>query len=87
VWRKDFSPTRMPILVDLRADPYESAISRGASYQYDKWATQRMYAFVPAQSIVGEFLASFKEFPPRMKPSSFSVGDALSHLETATQGH
>jgi len=42
--------------------------------------------FVPAQAIVAEFLGTFKEFPPRQKPASFSVGDALSHLQTATQG-
>ncbi len=86
VWREPLSPTRMPILVDLHADPFEAAVSRGHSYEYDKWAAQRMFVFVPAQGIVAKFLGSFKEFPPRQKPASFSVGDALSHLQTATQG-
>jgi arylsulfatase len=90
VWREPLSPTRMPILVDLRADPFEQAMQRGdgrsASYEYDKWGTQRMYAFVPAQSMVAKFLSSFKEFPPRQKPGSFSVGDALSTLQTSSQG-
>ena len=45
-----------------------------------------MFVFVPAQAIVAKFLGTFKEFPPRQKPASFSVGDALSHLQTATQG-
>ena len=90
VWREPLSPTRMPLLVDLRADPFERAMQRGsersASYEYDKWATQRMYAFVPAQAIVAKFMGTFKEYPPRQKPGSFSVGDALSHLQTASQG-
>ncbi len=64
----------------------ERAVSRGKSYAYDKWATQRMFVFVPAQAIVAKFLATFKEFPPRQKPSSFSVGDALASLQTASQG-
>jgi arylsulfatase len=76
----------MPILVDLHADPFEAAVSRGHSYEYDKWAAQRMFVFVPAQAIVAEFMGTFKEFPPRQKPASFSVGDALSQLQTATQG-
>ncbi len=46
----------------------------------------RSFLLVPAQAIVGGFLKSFEEFPPRQKPASFSVGDALSHLETASQG-
>jgi len=90
VWREPLSPTRMPLLVDLRADPFERAMQRGsgrsASYEYDKWGTQRMYAFVPAQAIVAKFMGTFKEYPPRQKPGSFSVGDALSHLQTASQG-
>ena len=32
-----------------------------------------------------EEMASFKEFPPRNKPATFSVGDALKSLETASQ--
>jgi arylsulfatase len=52
-----------------------------------------MFVFVPAQQIVGQFLQSFAEFPPRQKPSSFSVDDALDkvretqkQLETANGG-
>ncbi|MHC4081534.1 MAG: sulfatase-like hydrolase/transferase, partial [Planctomycetota bacterium] len=86
VWRDEFVPTRMPLLIDLHADPFERAVQRGASYEYDKWGTQRMFAFVPAQAVVARFLKSFEEFPPRQKPGSFSVGDALSHLQTAAQG-
>jgi len=86
VWREPLSPTRMPILVDLHADPFEAAVSRGHSYEYDKWAAERMFVFVPAQTIVAEFLGTFKDYPPRQKPSSFSVGDALAQLQTATQG-
>jgi arylsulfatase len=90
VWREPLSPTRMPLLVDLHADPFERAMQRGdgrsASYEYDKWGTERMFAFVPAQGIVANFMASFKDYPPRQKPGSFSVGDALSRLQTATQG-
>jgi len=86
VWRDEFTPTRLPMLIDLHADPYEQAAQPGASYEYDKWATQRMFAFVPAQAIVARFLGSFKDYPPRQKPGSFSVGDALAQLETAVQG-
>ena len=32
---------------------------------------------VPAQQIVGEFLQTFKEFPPRQRPASFSIDQAL----------
>ena len=36
--------------------------------------------------IEAAFIESFKEFPPRNKPASFSVGDALKMIETAPHG-
>jgi len=59
---------------------------RSGSYEYDKWHTQRMYTMVPAQAVVAKFLGTFEKYPPRGKPGSFSVGDALTTLETASQG-
>jgi arylsulfatase len=38
---------------------------------------------VPAQQYVGQFLASFKEFPPSQKPGSFSLDQALETLQNA----
>jgi arylsulfatase len=86
VWRSELTPTRWPYLTDLRADPYEYALKKGNRFGYDSWVTHRMFSLVPAQAIVADFLGTFKDFPPRMKSASFSVGDALSHLQTATQG-
>ena len=37
----------------------------------------------PAQAIVARELQTFKDFPPRQKPGSFSVGDALDKLMNA----
>lgn len=36
---------------------------------------------VPAQAIVAKLLESFKEFPIRQKPSSFTVEDAMDKLQ------
>jgi arylsulfatase len=44
---------------------------------YDKWVGDRMFVFVPAQAAVGQFLKTFEEFPPRQRPSSFSIDRAL----------
>jgi hypothetical protein len=35
---------------------------------------------VPAQAFVSQFVASFKDFPPRQKPSSFSVDQIMQVL-------
>jgi arylsulfatase len=86
VWNTTFTSNRAPFVTDLRADPFEEASVRGATMYYDKWHFQRSYILVPASAYVGAFLKTFDEFPPRSKAASFSIGDALSSIETASQG-
>ena len=45
-----------------------------------------MRGLVPAQAIVGEFLKSFQEFPPRAKAASFSVDQAMEKLMPKDSG-
>jgi arylsulfatase A-like enzyme len=76
VWKKPFESLRAPDIYNLRTDPFERA-SEDATMFYGKWMADRTFLLVPAQAIVGEFLKTFKEFPPRQKPASFSIDDAL----------
>jgi arylsulfatase len=80
VWREPLVPLRAPILLNLRSDPFERA-PEDASMFYDKWMMDRAFLLVPAQAIVGEFLATFREFPPRQKAASFSIDDALEKAQ------
>jgi arylsulfatase len=79
-WRMPFVPMRLPKLFHLPSDPFERA---DESMFYHKWVADRMFRLVPAQAIVGEFLKSFKEFPPRQKPSSFSIDKAMEQAAEA----
>jgi arylsulfatase len=65
------------MLFNLRADPFERATE---SVSYDHWRMERIFALVPAQAYVVRFLESFKDFPPRQRPGSFSLGDAMERL-------
>src|SRR5215813_13896626 len=77
-WEKPFDTLRLPDLFNLRSDPLE----RGdESIFHSKWKADRMFTLVPAQVIVGEFLKTFEEFPPRQKPSSFSIDEALEKAQ------
>jgi hypothetical protein len=60
-----FVPLRVPLIENLRRDPYERAEITSNTY-YD-WVLDRAYLLVPAQAYVGQFLATFQEFPPRQK--------------------
>jgi len=76
VWQDPFTPLRFPKLYNLRSDPFERG-DVDATLFYGKWAADRMFVMVPAQGLVGMFLKTFEQFPPRQKPASFSIDQAL----------
>jgi arylsulfatase len=80
VWMQPFVPLRAPKLFNLRSDPFERAEHEAGGY--DRWFIEHVFVLVPAQAIVGQFLATFQEFPPRQKPGSFSVNQALQKMMT-----
>ena len=41
------------------------------------------FFLVPAQGYVGEFLATFQEFPPRQEAASFSLEQVMEKILTA----
>jgi arylsulfatase len=50
------------------------------SNTYDDWFLDRVYLLLPAQEYVGEFLKTFKEYPPRQKAASFSIDQVMEKL-------
>jgi len=77
-WQEPYSLLRLPKIYNLRSDPFESA---DHSMLYGEWRAERLFLLVPAQEIVGEFLATFKEFPPSQKAGSFSLDKVLNSLQ------
>jgi arylsulfatase len=69
-------------MFNLRRDPYERAEITSNTY-YD-WLLDHAYLLVPAQAYVGNFLATFQEFPPRQKAASFSLDQVMEMLVPAT---
>ena len=41
----------------------------------------RIYLTYAAQFLVKEFLKTFQEFPPRMKPASFGIDQVMEKME------
>jgi arylsulfatase A-like enzyme len=70
VWREPPVKTRVPLIYNLRTDPFERG-EEGLFYQ--KWMADRAFLLIPAQVAVAQWLQSFKEFPPRAKSASFSL--------------
>ena len=80
-WIEPWTPLRVPLIFNLRRDPYERAYFTSNTY-YD-WMIDRIFLLIPTQVYVAQFLETFKEFPPRQKAGSFSVDQVLETLQNA----
>jgi len=49
---------------------------------YYDWLLDHVFLLVPSQKIVGDFLETFKDYPPRMKAASFSLDKVMDQLST-----
>jgi len=78
VWMEPFVPLRVPLIENLRRDPYERATI--TSNTYHDWQLDRAFLLVPAQAYVAKFLETFKEFPPRQKAASFSLDKVMEKM-------
>ena len=79
VWQEPLVTLRLPKLFNLRRDPFERADHEAISY--DKWRFERVYMLSPASAYVGQFIETFKDYPPRQKPGSFNLDRVLESLE------
>jgi len=78
VWAEPLQQLRLPRVFNLRSDPFERA--QHESGDYVRWFIDHAFLLVPAQAIVAQHIASFREFPPRQRPGSFSVEQAMEKL-------
>ena len=81
IWAEPFVALRVPKLFNLRTDPFERADITSNTY-YD-WFIDNDYIALAGQFIMGQFLQTFIEFPPRQKAASFTIDQAVAKLEAA----
>ena len=78
VWANPFTNLRVPKMFNLRTDPYERADITSNTY-YD-WLLDHAFLVVPAQDYVGQFVATFKDYPPRQKAASFNLDEVMRKM-------
>jgi arylsulfatase len=81
IWADPFVDLRVPKIFNLRTDPYERADV--TSNTYFDWLLDHVFLLVPAQAIVAEFLATFRDFPPRQKAASFNLDQVIAKMTDA----
>ena len=84
VWQQPFTVLRAPMVAHLRMDPFERAQHENAM-GFQRWYLEHMFVIAPAAAYIGQWLQSFREFPPRQKPGSFNL-DRVMEAVTSNAG-
>ncbi len=85
VWREPFTQLRVPLLFNLRRDPFEKA--QHNSNTYNDWFLERPFVIVPIQGLAAQFLATMKEYPPSQSPGSFNLSKIEEQLRSTGGGN
>ena len=80
VWREPFTELRVPLLFNLRRDPFEKA--QHNSNTYNDWFLDRPFVVVPLQQVAAKFLMTMQEYPPSQTAGSFNLEKIQKMIES-----
>lgn len=84
VWREPFIQLRLPLVFNLRRDPFEKA--QHNSNTYHDWVIDRAYILGPMQVVASKFLLTMKDFPPSQTPGDWSLSTLEAQIKNMTMG-
>ena len=84
VWREPFTELRVPLVFNLRRDPFEKA--QHNSNTYNDWVLDRAFVIVPIQALAAQFLQTMKDYPPAQEPGSFNLTAIEAKLKAGMAG-
>ena len=84
VWREPFVELRVPLLFNLRRDPFERAQHNANTY--DDWLLDRVFVLAPLNHLAGKFLVSMKEYPPSQSPGAFNLSKIQEMIQSSMGG-
>ena len=84
IWREPFVHLRLPLVFNLRRDPFEKA--QHNSNTYHDWVIDRAYILGPMQVVASRFLMTLKDFPPSQTPGDWSLSTLERQIGSMTAG-
>jgi arylsulfatase A-like enzyme len=85
VWREPFVELRIPLLFNLRRDPFEKA--QHNSNTYNDWFLDRPFVIVPLTEMAGKFLKTMIDYPPSATAGSFNLSKMQKQIEELSKAH
>ena len=83
VWREPFTDLRVPLVFNLRRDPYERAQHNANTYE--DWALDRPFIIFGTQAIAVGFLKTLVEYPPSQTPGAWDLDGVIEEIERASR--
>ncbi|MGI9522772.1 MAG: arylsulfatase [Hyphomicrobiaceae bacterium] len=83
IWQREFRNLRLPLVFNLRTDPFEQATI--TSNTYWDWMIDRAWILYPMGPVVSAYLKTYEKFPPRQKVGSFTISNALDLITNSTR--
>lgn len=80
VWMEPFTELRVPLLFNLRRDPFEKS-QHNANVYYD-WLLDHVYVITPIQAMAAQFLQTMEDYPPSQSPGSFNLSKIEEKLKS-----
>ncbi len=86
VWAQPFVNLRMPLIFDMRMDPFEKAQHNSNSYW--EWNERHVqFIAIAAQVLAKDMVQTFQKYPPRQKPASFNLDGIMESFDKAGKGN
>jgi arylsulfatase A-like enzyme len=76
--------TNVPLVTNLRQDPWERY--QDESMMYARWWGDKLWTMVPGVTIVGQFLQTFRDYPPSQMGGTLSIERALEMVQQGASG-
>jgi arylsulfatase len=83
VWMEPLDKLRVPLIFNLRRDPFERAQYNSNTY-YD-WMVSHAFMLYQMQALVAAEIENFVKFPPRQKPASFNLDEVMRQVQVHSQ--
>jgi arylsulfatase A-like enzyme len=83
VWMEPLDKLRLPLMFNLRRDPFERAQYNSNTY-YD-WMVSHAFMMYEMQALVAAQIEDFVKYPPRQKPASFNLDEVMRQVQVHHQ--
>ena len=84
VWAEPLVKLRVPLMFNLRRDPFERADFNSNTYW--NWVMSHAFLLYGAQALVAAHIENFVRYPPRQKAASFNLDAVLEQIRDSDQG-